>query len=134
MKFWQERISWRKNRYHCREKSRSSKTKNKRRKDDGDVPGPRDNVEACRLASDLALERTAGRCDVGPRWPPDDCGFPGNGPNRSSRQELSMLRVFRNCELMVVSSEPPFSSFSSGQNDVCCQDVNCYKIVINNSS
>jgi len=30
-----------------------------------------------------------------------------------------MLRVFRSCELIVVSSEPPFSS-SSGQNDVCC--------------
>lgn len=82
------------------------------------VPGPRDNVEACRLASDLALERTVGRCD-GPRWLADDGGFPESGPSRSSRQELSMLLVFRSCELIVVGSELPFSS-SSGQNDVCC--------------
>lgn len=33
-----------------------------------------------------------------------------------------MLRVFLNCELIVVvSSEPPFSS-SSGQKDACCAD------------
>ncbi|TGZ46727.1 hypothetical protein DBV15_11678 [Temnothorax longispinosus] len=110
--------AWRsaKNRYHCR--------RIKKRKRQNDVPGPRDNVEACRLASDLARERAAGRWSAGPRWPPDDGGFPGSGPSRSSRQELSILRVFRNCELIVVSSEPPFSS-SSGQNDVCYKNVDC---------
>lgn len=39
----------------------------KKRKRQNDVPGPRDNVEACRLASDLALERAAGRWSAGPR-------------------------------------------------------------------
>lgn len=89
-----------------------------------DEPGPSEREDAWRFASDRALDKAGGRWG-GPLW----CikvEFPGVGPNRSSRQELSMLLVFLNWEF-IVNSEPPFSS-SSGQKDTCWNVANNFEM------